>query len=314
MDNNNGHFENRMRSFSFRLSVNILLAIVIYLAAEVGKRTGIEGPALPVSLIWPATGISLAALLIFGFKVSPGIFIGNLLSNMTALIFINSESFIAPFLTAVIVSSGSYLQAIAGNVIIRTFSSERYFKTVSDVMIFLFPAGIFTCFIAPTIGMTALYSFYGNMNLHELIYAWITFWIGDTVGIFVGTPFLVVWTRKPDKPFVFVTLFWESVVIVLSLFAVLYLIFIEKIEILRLYIPICMWAAYRFRLHGATLAIVLLTTIQVVPTIFDIGPFDGGHFWNHLINLITFIETSVGVVLTFGALVEERDNAMEENL
>lgn len=308
---NSRHFEKKMESFPFSIFLNFLLAILIFFMAEAGRMAGIKEQPLAISVIWPPTGFALAALLLFGFRAWPGVFLGNFIYNYFSLITQTSivpDSTLIPFLTAVVVSSGSLFQATIGNIILRSFSSEKYFKTVSDVVIFLFFGGILTCLIASSIGVTALYNFYGNMTINGLIQMWVTFWVGDTMGVFIFTPLLVVWTLQGDKAFVLVSYFWEFLLILLSFAVLTFFIYVTKLPLIHLYIPICMWAAYRFRMHGATLSILLITLVVILPLAYGMGPFKEEDIYPHRLKfLVSFLEIMVGVSLTFAAVVEERD-------
>lgn len=104
--------ESRMLSTPFRWSFNLCLCLVILASAQIGQVIGLQGLPLAISVIWPATGFSLAAIMLFGFKAWPGIFLGNLLYNVGHLYLGN------PHLTAVVagfvITCGSLIQACVG--------------------------------------------------------------------------------------------------------------------------------------------------------------------------------------------------------
>ena len=62
-------FQNKVQSLGPRIFFNILLAVLIFYNAELGRLLGIKGEPLAISVVWPATGFSLAALLLFGNEV-----------------------------------------------------------------------------------------------------------------------------------------------------------------------------------------------------------------------------------------------------
>src|SRR5215471_5862796 len=59
-----------------------LLATIYYGAAKLGLTMAIV--AEQVTAVWPPTGIALAALFIFGYRVWPAITLGAFLANATA--------------------------------------------------------------------------------------------------------------------------------------------------------------------------------------------------------------------------------------
>src|SRR6516225_2754188 len=63
------------------LATNLLLAAVYFAAAKFGLRLAFE--AEQVTLVWPPTGIALAAMILFGYRVWPGVALGAFLANFT---------------------------------------------------------------------------------------------------------------------------------------------------------------------------------------------------------------------------------------
>src|SRR5829696_6872525 len=65
-----------------QVALNLGLAALYVLAARLGLAFDpVSGFA---TLVWPATGISLAAILLFGNRVAPGLFLGALSTNLLA--------------------------------------------------------------------------------------------------------------------------------------------------------------------------------------------------------------------------------------
>ncbi|MGQ0549118.1 MAG: MASE1 domain-containing protein [Armatimonadota bacterium] len=61
--------------------VNGILAAVYFVAARAGLKLAFVNAS--ATAVWPRTGIALAALLLFGFRAWPGIFLGAFLANLT---------------------------------------------------------------------------------------------------------------------------------------------------------------------------------------------------------------------------------------
>ena len=81
----------------------LALAGVYFIAGKFGLSLAIEHPS--ASTIWPPSGIALAALLLCGDRVWPGVFLGAFLVNIT------TESDLA---TALGIASGSTLGGLYG--------------------------------------------------------------------------------------------------------------------------------------------------------------------------------------------------------
>jgi len=70
----------RARSLVACLLQILSLAVVYHLAVRVGLRMAYV--QVNTSPVWPPTGIALAALLIFGYRLWPGISLGVLLGSL----------------------------------------------------------------------------------------------------------------------------------------------------------------------------------------------------------------------------------------
>lgn len=297
-------YMSNMRSWPYYLFVNLILAVGIVLSAVLGRSLGIQGPALAISVVWPATGLSLAGLLIFGNRASLGVFLGNLAYNLFYLnAFPPSMSFLPVYaiIAAVIISLGSFVQAFLSAYIMRTYTHSGYFRSVHDIFIFLIPASFLTCLIGSTVGVASLY-FAGELESEWILPVWLTFWLGDTVGIYVVTPLLVIWTLQRFVGRAISHVF--SIFCMVSLFLLLsYVTYRYSYPLAHLFVPISIWAAYLFRMHGASLAIFLMTAASIA---FAAGQ---GYEGTSLISLITFIAVTVAASLIIAAVVNEREEA-----
>src|SRR5690242_17303732 len=102
----------KMNVGMFRIMLNVILAIVIFVSAEVGQTFGITSLPLHLSPVWPATGFALGVALLLGYRVWPGILIGNLAYNFH---FLSLGSIPYSFLGALAIALGSLAQALIGN-------------------------------------------------------------------------------------------------------------------------------------------------------------------------------------------------------
>jgi integral membrane sensor domain MASE1 len=75
------------------IGLNLLVAIVYFAGAELGLS--LATLHRNVTPVWPPTGIAISALLIFGRRVWPGVFIGALAANLPTSISVASAVSIA---------------------------------------------------------------------------------------------------------------------------------------------------------------------------------------------------------------------------
>jgi len=296
-----------MTNWHFNLGVNLGLVLCIFLCAVLGRSLGIrEGPALAISVVWPATGISLAALILFGYRTASGVFLGNFAYNLLFLILYPPVEILTPvqkILSAIFISFGSLVQALISAHIIRTYSTPLVFRTVRDVFIFLFPASLLSCLIGSTIGVATL-AIIGGLHKSLLLPVWLTFWLGDTVGIYVITPLILIWTLQQRE--VKLSDHIPSIVCMIFLFVTFSLAtYFLGFSLPHLFLLISIWAAFLFRMHGASFAIFLMTVSSVA---FAASRGLGG---TSLISLITFIGVTIAASLIIASVTSERARALK---
>jgi integral membrane sensor domain MASE1 len=298
-------FVEKLQYSTFRSLLNIFLALLIFGNAEAGRLLGIQWLPLHFSAVWPATGFALAAFLLFGYRTWSGIFVGNFAYNFLHL-FLNEGTILGPLCVALSVTLGSLLQAFVGASVIRRFASTKYFSTVQDVVVFLFGGGIITCMIAATIGVATLY-LYGVLPVKNILFTWLTFWLGDSMGVYIFTPLLVIWSiQKSDvslSEYGWETPFMAFTFLALSLFTVL------GYPLGYLFIPFNMWVTYRFGLHGATLALVFITLVTILPITLGSGPLILNFSADMLLIVVSFLKIIAVTSLMFGAVINERNAA-----
>lgn len=297
--------EKQEYSIPFIITFNILVLAVIIFMAEVGRLTGVKDAPLPISVVWPPTGIALTGLLLVGPKITPGIFLGNFIYNTFHLHESHSILSIAA-LAGAIIASGSTLQALVGNYIMRAFCSRGYFNTIKDIFIFSLYGGALTCIIASSIGTLTLY-FTSAMTWQATAYLWLTFWIGDTMGVYVFTPLLIVWSlANPTvklKEYAF-----EAFFMVIYFISLTSLIQLKGYPLWHLYIPLSIWASYRFRMHGATLTTLLIALAIILPYTTKFTEYTPQLNYFLLISIL-YIEVVVGTSLLLAAIANEREVA-----
>lgn len=295
-------YEGKMHSYPYRWGINLLIILSIFFSAEIGRMVGIPSKTLQITVLWPPTGISLAALLIYGYRTWIGIFFGNLFYNWYHL-FTGSETFLNPFFTGLTISLGSLAQALIAAFVIRRLASKGYFNNLQDIFIFLF-SGILSCLIASTIGVFALY-LSGNVSKDNMLILWLTFWLGDTLGIYVFTSFLVIWLiyKIPAD----VRWHLNEILFMLGVFFLItYLTLQKNLPLTYILFPWCIWVTYTFKMHGATLSLLLVCLTTIIPTAFGIGPVVEHIVRQPLLFLVSFLEIITSTTLIFAGLLNER--------
>ncbi len=145
------------------LAVVAVLAVVYFCAAKLGLRFAFVHPS--ATALWAPTGISLAALMVFGLRVWPGAFLGAFFANITTA---------GSVLTSIGVATGNTLEGVVGCYLVGRFArGQQAFERAQDVFKFAFLAGMVSTTISATLGVTTLslggfadWTVYGPMWRH----------------------------------------------------------------------------------------------------------------------------------------------------
>ncbi len=178
------------------LRINILLALGYFLGGYVGTLISI--PPSHASPIWPAAGIALAGLLVYGRNVIPGIWLGALFIEAFAFLDASSlESIYFSLLIGWITSTAATLQAALGAWLVKRYVGLNN-PLIDDGSILRFMAlgGPVSCVVSASIGIMTLY-LKGYINLETAPSNWFTWWIGDTIGVLIFTPLLLCFMGVP---------------------------------------------------------------------------------------------------------------------
>lgn len=149
------------------------------------------------TIVWPASGVALAAVWACGSGVWPGVLLGSFAANawMTW-----SRGFLTPKTLALSawIAVGAAAQALVAAALARRATKARDpLSGESELFGFLVAAGPVACLVSSlwaTAGMRAL----GVIGDAELAFSWATWWTGDAIGVATGAPLVLLWLTRPD--------------------------------------------------------------------------------------------------------------------
>src|SRR3981189_2408892 len=113
---------------SFRRGLNYIAGLIgigltYFVLAKSGLALALIHPS--ASVIWPPTGFALAALVLWGYRAWPAIFIAAMIANATTIGSIG---------TAISIATGNSLEALVGAALINVWSNGRdTFSTSNSV-------------------------------------------------------------------------------------------------------------------------------------------------------------------------------------
>lgn len=288
----------------------ILSALVVaYVAASrLGLSVRFDGTI--ATAVWPASGIALAAALAWGWRTWPGVFVGAWIVNFMYLDEHAALGWGAIGANATAIAVGNTLEVLAGwFALLRIRAARPPFESVHVAFKFLFVA-VAAPVAAASAGVIAMWSF-GVIGESKALESWVTWWLGDAVGILVFTPLLLAWSRRWDMP-------WtprriaEAVVLGLSLVPTGFILFGGGLpepmvrSLPYLVMPLLLWAVLRFGVREATTAVTLVAAIATWGTARGQGPFAAASLNESLLLVQSFVGTVAVTVLMLGAALQER--------
>src|SRR5919204_1859296 len=157
------------------------LAAVYYGAAKLGLSLAFMNAS--ISAVWPPTGIALAALIFWGYRLWPGVLLGAFLANNWTGV---------PVYSAAGIAVGNTCEALAGAYLLRGVADFRpSLERVRDVVALALLAGIVSTTVAATIGVGSLLVA-DRVGTDHIWSAWRTWWLGDMGGDLIVAPAIMV--------------------------------------------------------------------------------------------------------------------------
>lgn len=150
--------------------------------------------------IWASSGIALGSVLVWSLRTLPGIFIASFILN--CYITFNNVGDLFDFsklYPGLITGAGAVLQALFGWWLVKRFVRlNNPLHLPKDILIFVLLTGPVSCVVAATISNVGLYLL-GVISSENLSLSWITWWIGDSIGVLIFTPVFLILFAKPRK-------------------------------------------------------------------------------------------------------------------
>lgn len=162
-------------------TINIIFVSIFYfLLAWLGLLfSNVEGT---VTIIWPASGFAIFALLIFKNNPWPGILIGSFLSG-----FLIRDSLLLSFLIAL----GNTSEALLGLYLLKKTNFVLSLESINDYIKLIFCCALIAPIASAVIGVSSLYG-YGFLPSSEYLKAFFHWWMADSVGVLMVAPSLLI--------------------------------------------------------------------------------------------------------------------------
>jgi CheY-like chemotaxis protein/signal transduction histidine kinase/integral membrane sensor domain MASE1 len=180
---------------------SIMRQLWVFLAYVAAARLAIH-LALPpgyASPIWPAAGLAIAAVIVWGPSLTIAIFLGSIACNLRPdeLLQNPTDQIIIQLCLALGTSIQAYLGSLLFHALDRRLPNSADPRRLSLEVLLLGPVA---CLTAATIGIAALTVFH-VIDMRMFLSNWTSWWLGDSFGAGVITPLLVrLYRILPSKP------------------------------------------------------------------------------------------------------------------
>ena len=290
-----------------RIALTLLVSLAYFFLGKLSLRLALVHPS--ATAVWIPTGASLAAFLLVGYGIWPGVFFGAFLVNLTTA---------GSVATSMVIASGNTLEAFMGTYLVNRFArGSKTFDRTQDVFKFALFAALFSTAVSATFGVTAL-CFGGFAHWPQYGPIWSTWWLGDGVSNLVIVPLILLWSKRTQFS-------WTRFRLAEALVFLPFLVLVGEVAFGQLSaseganhpleflcIPLVVWAAFRFGQREAVLATLLLSSIAIRGTVNGFGPFAIETKNHSLLFLDLFLAVLALTGLVVGAATMERNRAAEK--
>jgi signal transduction histidine kinase/CheY-like chemotaxis protein len=188
-------FGSTSSSFVFYIS----FAVAYFITGKLLTNFAFQSQVIP---IWLPAGIALVGCFIWWWRFIPALFIASVAFNLSAGDnVITDQVLIGNTLEQVLlIGFGAVLQGMIGAALLKYWLGHPlYLKKRQSIIYFIFVVGIVVSLISANIGVYALSQFnpaYSIENHWENVIFW---WLGDSLGVLIATPFLLALLQPKFK-------------------------------------------------------------------------------------------------------------------
>ncbi len=284
-----------------RLAGVVALAAVYFCAGKLGLLLAFVNAS--VSPVWVPTGIALAALLLWGYRMWPGIFLGAFLVNIATP---------GGPLADLGIAAGNTWEALLGAWLVNRYAhGAKVFDRAYDVFKFVGLVAFLSTAVSATFGVTSL-CLGREARWEQYPAIWLTWWLGDMLGALIVAPLLLIWvTQRFSRPQLKRAV--EGAGLVGAVVLVGLILFVEPIPLAvndqfkYLAILPLLWAAFRFGQRGAIASVAAISGLALWGTLHGVGPFVTVDINRSLLLLQAFVSTISVMALVVAAAVSESE-------
>lgn len=252
-----------------------------------------------VSPVWPASGLAIAALTLWGLPMWPAITVGAFLAN-----YLIAQD---PIAVAAGIAVGNTLEGLLGAAILKRFRVCGEVSNITDALAII-GAAVFAPAPSATMGVVSLV-LGGFLPWEGAFDAGIVWWVGDLMGILLGSSLILAWMGSSASP-EHVPRPAEFIGTVLAAVGLMCLVFMSnpttRLDLILppvdalLFLPV-LWAILRLRPREALTVLALGCMLAIFFTAFRVDQGAIGQLLG--LQVMTFA-TSAATLVMLGAITD----------
>ncbi|MFE5730547.1 MASE1 domain-containing protein [Streptomyces sp. NPDC056528] len=251
----------QFRPFTEAALLSLAVAVCYYAAGRLGLLGRLVVEGVVVTPIWPPTGVAVAALLLFGARVWPGIALGSFLAIV---------SLTTPGLTTLVTVVSNTAAPLCAFLLLRRVGFRLDMARLRDGLSLVFLGGFGAMLISSTAGV-GLHVATGSLDEREFWSVWLAWWAGDTMGVLLVAPLLLVLARPAGR--LRMRRWKEALALGLATLVLVPLAVFSPMSLLFLVFPLLIWAALRFQLVGSMLCALFASVLTTAEATSGQGAF-----------------------------------------
>ena len=176
----------------------VVAATTVAYALSGGLALLLAGPPAYASPLYPAAGVALAAVLVYGRAALWAVLLGALLVN-GSLAAVRGAPGLPGVLLPIVIALGAMLQAgLSAALVRRHIGQPLVLDAPRDILRFALLGGMLGSASSASVATLALLAL-GDMPPTAAATTWVTWWLGDTLGVLIGAPLALVLIGRPRE-------------------------------------------------------------------------------------------------------------------
>ena len=286
----------------------IALTALYFLGGLLGKEASFFSGT--VALVWPPSGIALAAILLFGYRFWPGIAVG-------AVLFSTLDGVPLGFFTLGTAVGNTIGALVCALLLKRLVNFQNGLTRTRDAVGYI----VLACVLGTTVNamfnvVSLVYA--GQATWDQMFPLTLAWWIPNALAVLVVTPAIITWSTPTAgrRRFLHVA---EAVLCAAGLvggtlisFNTWFVYGLQEYPLAYLPYPFLVWLALRFGPRGATTGTLLVAALAIYSLVQGRGPFVTGREADSLRLIGSYIGIIAVSNLLLAAAASERRKAQAE--